>query len=261
MKISVIIPALNSRKDLEHALESIWNQEYRDFEVIVMDGGSKDGTEELLRKNQHRLAYWESNPDKGTTDALNRGFAKATGELITFLCADDEFMDSKVFGDIVAYFKRAPATEVLCCHLEAFDPDDSSRRIIGKSNPDRLASGMTVHMPGAFIRKGVLNGRVFNDDVEVANDYELFSYLLKEKKAKFEVYERITVRFSLGGRTNQPETDFKLAQERFYVRRRYFNPASAYVLLVKDLTVTALRRLNIRPYTWMRMLRRRFIVA
>jgi len=90
MKISVLTPSYNSALFLEKAIQSVLEQEDHDFEHIIMDAGSKDGTLEVLKKYQH--LKWESRKDKGQSDAMNKAFKRSDGEIIVYLNADDYFL-------------------------------------------------------------------------------------------------------------------------------------------------------------------------
>ena len=89
MKISIITPSYNSGKYLERAIESVLAQDYSDWEHIVVDGGSNDHTVDILKKYAH--IRWISEPDRGQSDAMNKGFDLSTGDVIVYLNADDEF--------------------------------------------------------------------------------------------------------------------------------------------------------------------------
>lgn len=89
LKISVVTPTLNSCEDLEIAIRSVIDQNYTNFEHIIIDGGSIDGTIELLNKYKHLT--WLSEPDDGQADAMNKGFDLTTGDIIVYLNSDDYF--------------------------------------------------------------------------------------------------------------------------------------------------------------------------
>ena len=88
-KISVIMPSLNQCGYLREALQSVVDQRYPALELIVMDGGSTDGSMEVIRSFEEHVAYWESREDRGQSHAINKGFAKATGEVLCWLNSDD----------------------------------------------------------------------------------------------------------------------------------------------------------------------------
>ncbi len=256
MKISVIIPAFNAGATLERALNSVWFQSHSDFEVIVMDGGSKDSTRSLLESNSKKIAYWVSEKDEGTTDAMNKGFQKATGDVVTFLCADDQFHDAQVFARVAEEFGKFPQTGVLCGSLRTFDPEGLVRPFVSRPRPELLHWHMTAHLPGSFFRREVLKDRQFDQSAEVANDYELFAYLQQVKKPVMRVLDDVVVTFSLGGRTNDPVTDFWKARECFQIRRKYYGEWAAWPRYLLDLTVSTLRWMHFRPLTWARKTRR-----
>jgi len=103
LKISVITPSLNSSHYIKHAIESVLCQDYHNFEHIVVDGGSTDGTIDILKSYPH--LHWISEPDTGQSDAMNKGFRLSTGDIIVNLNADD-FFSSGAFISILPFFQR-----------------------------------------------------------------------------------------------------------------------------------------------------------
>lgn len=91
-KISIITPTYNSISYLESSIKSVINQNYPNLEYIIIDGGSTDGTVDIIRKYSDNISYWVSEPDKGQTHALNKGFKQATGVLRAWLNSDEEYM-------------------------------------------------------------------------------------------------------------------------------------------------------------------------
>jgi GT2 family glycosyltransferase len=89
MKFSIVTPSFNQGRFLERSMRSVLEQEESDVEYIVVDGGSKDGSVSTIKKYSRRLAYWTSRPDRGYADALNDGFARASGEIMGWLNSDD----------------------------------------------------------------------------------------------------------------------------------------------------------------------------
>src|SRR3989442_10732785 len=90
--ISIVTPSYNQGAYLEKTILSVLNQEYPNTEYIVIDGGSTDNSREITKKYEKYLKYWVSEPDRGQSNAINKGFSHATGDLLTWLCSDDYYM-------------------------------------------------------------------------------------------------------------------------------------------------------------------------
>jgi glycosyltransferase len=104
LKISIITVCYNAEKYLEEAIESVLSQDYDNFEYIIIDGGSTDGTLDIIRKYEDRLAYWVSEPDRGIYDAMNKGIAKASGDIIGMINSDDYYFPD-AFKKVAAAFE------------------------------------------------------------------------------------------------------------------------------------------------------------
>ena len=114
MKISVLTPSFNSAKYIERAIQSVVSQDYKDWEHIVVDGGSTDGTVEILKSYRH--LNWISEPDKGQSDAMNKAFRLSTGDIVIFLNSDDELASGYLTHLNVA-FHNYPDADMIVSNL------------------------------------------------------------------------------------------------------------------------------------------------
>ncbi len=111
-KISIVTPSFNQARFLEQTICSVIDQQYPNLEYIIMDGGSTDGSVDIIKKYSHRLTYWESNKDNGQADAVYRGFEKATGEILCWINSDD-FLLKGALTHVAEMFRRFPETQWL----------------------------------------------------------------------------------------------------------------------------------------------------
>lgn len=107
-KITIVTPVYNNVKFIEDSVTSVLNQKYPNLEYIVIDGGSTDGTVEIIEKYKDKLTYYVSEKDRGQTHALNKGFGKATGDVLAWLNADEEYLPGTLFkvGQAFSYIPK-----------------------------------------------------------------------------------------------------------------------------------------------------------
>lgn len=114
-KVSVITVVLNGVGKIEDTLKSVMEQSQDDVEYIIIDGGSTDGTVDIIRRYENALSYWLSEPDLGIYDAMNKGLDHVTGDIVVFLNAGDRFHDNDVLSRIYKRFNEEPGTDILIC--------------------------------------------------------------------------------------------------------------------------------------------------
>ena len=145
--VSIVTPSFNQARYLESTIKSVLSQDYPNIEYIIADGGSTDGSAEIIQHYSDRLAWWVSEKDRGQTDAINKGFAHAKGEILAWLNSDDTYENHAV-TEAVAFLRDRP--EVGLVYGNANFIDENGRMIghfpAAQTNYRRLRRGY-VHIP------------------------------------------------------------------------------------------------------------------
>jgi glycosyltransferase involved in cell wall biosynthesis len=181
--ITIVTPSFNQAKFLRQTMESVLTQDYNNIEYIVIDGNSTDGSREIIREYQDQLAYWESIPDKGQTDAINKGFAKASGKYLAWLNSDDVYQPGAL-SEAVDYLESQPDVGMVygdCTFI------DANGRVIGRfpaaqTDYERLRRGY-VHIPqqASFFRRDLWQKvGPLDPSFYFAMDYDLWVRLARE---------------------------------------------------------------------------------
>lgn len=160
---------------LEETIQSVLTQDYPHVEYIVIDGGSTDGTLDILRKYETRLHY-ESRPDRGQTDAINRGFLKSHGRVFAFLCADDTYLPGAI-GKAVRHLLQNPGHAGIYGegYLVAEDGRQLSRYPTRQFDPELLKTECFICQPAAFLwRDAFAEVGMMNASLNYALDYDLW---------------------------------------------------------------------------------------
>jgi glycosyltransferase involved in cell wall biosynthesis len=181
MKISIITPTLNHAKYIEDTILSVKNQNYSDFEHIVIDGGSTDGTIDILKKYPHLI--WISEKDSGQSNAINKGLKMASGDIVTWLNSDDYYEDN-IFSAIVETFENNKDCFVLYGDMTDID---ENKNILGTRAGDvitlqnLLINPAIVRQPGCFWRKEVIDRIGYlNENLHLVMDYDYFLRIAKQ---------------------------------------------------------------------------------
>ena len=171
--VSIITPSLNQGKFIEQTILSVLSQEYPNIEHIVIDGGSTDGTLEILRKHNNKIK-WISEPDRGQADAVNKGFSMAKGEILGWLNSDDTFNKSAL-NTVVEQFLKNP--DLAMVYGDAYYISKEGE-IIGEYLTEdfslkRLADTCFICQPTVFIKTGVFKEiGMFDTNLHTCMDYE-----------------------------------------------------------------------------------------
>ncbi|MFN2214377.1 MAG: glycosyltransferase family 2 protein [Anaerolineales bacterium] len=219
--VSIVTPSFNQASFLEETILSVLNQDHVNLEYIIVDGGSTDGSLDIIQKYADRLAWWVSEPDRGQTDAINKGFAKAKGQIFAWLNSDDTYLEGAV-AEAAAYLMSNPDVAAVYGDANLVDEEGA---VIGKfparqTGYQQLMRGY-VHIPQqATFFRGDLWHKVgpLDPSFFFAMDYDLWVRLSKE--APLVYLPRSWANFRLHGDAKSVESDDRCWPEMVRVHRR-----------------------------------------
>lgn len=203
MKISVVTAVRNCRSTIADTLQSVAAQSHATREHVVADGGSDDGTLEILEQHRSQIARLRSGPDQGIYDAFNKGLELASGEIVGFLNADDMYEYPGVLADVAEAF-AASDTEVVFGDVVLVRADDTSlvtRYYRSASfHPARIARGFMPAHPAMFVRRRVFEKfGGFDASYRIAGDFAWVARVLGAGRVPYTYLPKVLVRMRQGG--------------------------------------------------------------
>lgn len=221
--ISVITVVYNGAKTLEKTFQSVFAQTYPNIEYVVIDGGSKDKTVDIIKRNQERINYWISEPDKGLYDAMNKGIAAAKGEYLFFLNADDEFYSKEVLAQMIATKADADVYYGDVMFIEEDGKEMGLRSVVTPHKVPQvltwksLKHGMVVSHQAFLIRRAIVIP--YDLRYKVAADIDWMIAVLKQAKDICNT-SVIVAKFRVGGTSTKRQ---KLAwKERYHILGKHY---------------------------------------
>lgn len=201
--ISIVIGVLNGARTLERCLDSISGQTFQSRELVVQDGGSKDGTVEILQRRSSEIAHWNSSSDGGLYEAWNKALDHCRGNWICFLGCDDEFAYPESLGTVAKQTHAANDPELICALAALTGDDGKFIRIVGRPwNWQEMKRTQLVAHPGLLHRADLFAryGR-FKSTYRVAGDYEFLLRLGSQTRAAF--VDQVTIRMGAKGMSHK----------------------------------------------------------
>ena len=239
MKISVITAVRNSRATLADALDSALAQDHPNLELIVIDGVSTDGTQEVIQRYAGRLDHVVSEPDTGIYNALNKGLCLAMGDIVGFLHADDRYADDRVLSRIATALAN-PGVDACYGDLLYVGRDDPSRVVrcwrAGPYRPRYLARGWMPPHPTFYARRTVyerLGG--FDLGYRIAADYDCLLRFLGTGQIACAYIPEVLVHMRLGGASNRSLRNLLQKSREDYRALRQNRIGDLSTLLLKNL--------------------------
>ncbi len=222
--ISFVIATFNCHATLPRCLNSLWEQDCQDFEVIIMDGGSTDGTADLLRATDSRLAYWRSEPDRGVYHAWNKALKQVRGEWVCFLGADDRLADGQVLMRIKRHLEQiGPEVGLVYGRLAMVNPAGEVIELLGQPWSQIRERYRQVHCiphSGAFHHRRLFRNGGFDETFRIAGDYDLLLRELRVCEARF-VPDVTVCLMEIGGMSSDPANSLVNLRENRRAQRKW----------------------------------------
>jgi glycosyltransferase involved in cell wall biosynthesis len=198
--VSIITVVLNGEMNIEKTVQSVLSQTYKYIEYIIIDGGSTDGTLDIIRRYDDKIAYWISEPDNGISDAFNKGIAASTGEIVGILNSDDWYETDAVDSAVSLLLQKD--TDIVHGMVQYWDTQGHKTELFS-GNDALLNRDMTINHPSVFARRNAyVKIALFRTDFRYAMDYE---WLLRAKvnELKFTYIARCLSNVRLAGASDK----------------------------------------------------------
>jgi len=215
MKLSIITVNLNNAEGLQETIESVVSQTFTDFEYIVIDGGSTDGSVEIIKQYTDKITYWVSELDKGIYNAMNKGILQAKGKYCLFLNSGDWLTDENVISDfILSDF----AEDFIVGNVFLVDEKNISTLLKSEDTNDLtfdLFYRNTLPHQAAFIKRDLFSKIGLYDEMyRIVSDWEFFIKAFVFFNCTYRHFDRIITNFDITGISYSKENDLKVKSER-----------------------------------------------
>ena len=240
IKISIITAVYNNQAHIGQCISSVLSQTYPNIEYIIVDGKSTDETLDVIKSYEKKISKWVSEPDKGIYDALNKGIALATGDVIGFLHSDDVFDNPSVIEIIADKFLQTGCDATYGDLVYVSKTDITKIVRYWKSCPfevKKFRHGWMPPHPTLFMTKEVYNSYgTFDLCYRIASDYELMLRTVGSGQLKCEYIPQIITRMRMGGASNKSLKNIWLKSYEDWQALKRNNKGGLYTLLLKNIS-------------------------
>ena len=239
-RISVVTVCYNAVDCIEQTMLSVLDQTYHDIEYIIIDGGSTDGTVDIIKKYADRLAYWISEPDKGIYDAMNKGIAVATGDYINFMNAGDTFRDQSSIYTYVDVIK--PESEII--YGDVIIKYHSRFQYRKPLWLDHLSECLPFCHQSVIVKTGLLRDRQFDTSYRILGDYDFFYSCYKRGLCFQYIPEALSVYDSTEGVSKDCLSEIMAEKFRIWgIEHNWLSKLPWQVKLIKDKSSHAIKKI------------------
>ena len=205
MKVSIVTVAYNAASTIKDTIESVLSQKGIDLEYIIVDGGSKDDTVQIIESFGDQIHKFISEPDKGIYDGMNKGVKMATGVVVGILNSDDFYMDENVLQKVISKFTEdIQAVYADLVYVDQFDTDKITRTWVSKKyEEDAFIKGWMPPHPTFFVRKEIYDKfGCYSLELRSAADYEFMLRVIHKHKISLSYLPEVIVKMRAGGESN-----------------------------------------------------------
>lgn len=225
MKISIITVCLNAKDTIEDTFLSVFNQTHEKLELIVIDGGSIDGTLEIIDKYKEKIAHFVSEPDKGIYDAMNKGIKAASGDFITFLNANDTFYDNLVLEKVAQVLAKNTEAEILFGNVECVSKNTQSSEILTFEDIKTdfsLISKNLCHQSVFYHKNLFKKFGSYSLQYKICSDWDFNIKCLVKNRVQALYVNTTIAKFQLGGISSDENSISNCNKERKSIIKKYY---------------------------------------
>lgn len=220
MKLSIITINYNNAGGLKKTLDSILGQTEKSFEYIVIDGGSTDGSKELLEQS-NGITYWISEKDKGIYDAMNKGIMKAQGEYLLFINSGDRLCEPDTLKKI---FPHLNGTAIVYGNLKIDENGQLKDGFMPAVIDLKQMMNDTLWHPVSFIKRELFDKYgLYKTDYKICGDYDFFFNVVIDKKVSLKHVNQFISVFDLSGISSRPENVVLIKAEKAKIQKSYLS--------------------------------------
>lgn len=238
MKISIVTAVFNRAGTIANALRSVETQSYRTVEHIIQDGGSTDGTLDIIRQSHASSVQLVSEPDGGIYDAINKGISRASGDIIGLMHSDDFFVHDEVLERVAEAF-HDPAVDGVYGDLDYVSASDTGKIVrrwrSGPYRPDLLKHGWMPPHPTLYLRREVFDcWGLYDTSMRIAADYEAMLRYLVKGDIHLAYIPEVLVKMRVGGESNRSLARILQKSREDYTALRRYDVGGINTLLAKN---------------------------
>jgi len=226
-KLSIITINYNNKEGLQKTIESVLNQTFIDFEYIIIDGGSTDGSKALLETYDDKINYWVSEKDKGIYNAMNKGILKATGDYLQFLNSGDWLLDECILSKV---FNEPRNAEILYGNMNNILSNGTINLMVPLSETELTLANFntnirpTILHPSSFIKRSLFADGLYDENYSIIADIKFFIEKIIIKNCTVNYLPYTITNFNMDGISSNPDNWIKTVEERNRIFTEFLPP-------------------------------------